>query len=76
MSRADSPMPFPSVDAHRRGQGNPATRIAVDMTAIYMVLSHTTVSGVAGVTMMARSSGKRSLLLLHINGAIDLVHGS
>jgi len=24
------------------------------MTAIYMVLSHTTVSGVAGVTMMAR----------------------
>ena len=54
MSRADSPMPFPSVDAHRRGQGNPATRIAVDMTAIYMVLSHTTVSGVAGVTMMAR----------------------
>lgn len=46
------------------------------MTAIYMVPAHTTVIGVAGVTMMARSNGKRSLLLLHSNGPIDLVHGS
>ena len=69
-------MPFPSVDPHRRGQGNPATEIAVDRTAIYTVPAHTTIVGVTGVTMMARSNGKRSLLLLHSNGAIDLVHGS